>query len=75
MLDDLLSKIPQWLKSLYEMETALRNAARSGVVLQKDKASEHLAEARRHLEDALRDAKGAPPPGERQKPAPRDGQR
>jgi hypothetical protein len=62
MPDDLLDKIPQWLKSLYQMENELRNAARSGLILRKEKASEHLAEARRHLEQALKEAKGVEPP-------------
>jgi hypothetical protein len=45
----LLDQIPQWLKSLHEMENELRNAARKGIILRKDEASQHLAEARFHL--------------------------
>ena len=48
--DNLLDRIPQWLKSLHEMENELRNAARKGLILRKDEATEHLAQARRHLE-------------------------
>ena len=55
--DDLFDRIPQWLKSLHEMENEIRNAARKGLILRKDEAAEHLAQARRHLQDALREAK------------------
>jgi len=34
--NDLLDKIPQWLKSLYQMENELRRAARNGLVLRND---------------------------------------
>ena len=47
--NDLHDKIPQWLKSLYQMENELRRAARNGLVLRNDQATEHLAAARRHL--------------------------
>jgi len=60
--DDLFDRIPQWLKSLHEMENEIRNAARKGLILRKDEAAEHLAQARRHLQDALREAKGVEPP-------------
>ena len=49
MANDLLDKIPAWLKSLWDMENELRSAARNGLILRKDEASAHLAEARRHL--------------------------
>ena len=53
MADDLLGRIPVWLKSLYEMENELRDAARNGIILRNEKASEHLAAARKHLDDLL----------------------
>jgi hypothetical protein len=65
----LLDQIPQWLKSLHEMENELRNAARKGIILRKDEASQHLAEARRHLERALNDARGVEPSDGPQIPA------
>jgi hypothetical protein len=37
--DNLFDRIPQWLKSLHEMENELRNAARKGLILRKDEAS------------------------------------
>ena len=46
---DLFDRVPNWVKSLHQIETELRGAARNGIILQKDKALEHLAEARRHI--------------------------
>ncbi len=74
MAEDLLDKIPQWLKSLHEMENELRRAARSGLILRKDEASEHLAAARQHLESALNQAKGVEPPNGPQTPLRKDGE-
>jgi hypothetical protein len=61
MAQDLLDQIPEWLKSLWHMENELRNAARNGLILRKDEAFAHLAEARRHLENAMNEAKGVAP--------------
>jgi hypothetical protein len=61
MPNDLTDKIPQWLRSLTNMENELRSAAWSGLVLNRQKASEHLAEARRHLEETLKAARGREP--------------
>jgi hypothetical protein len=36
MANDLLDKIPAWLKSLWDMENELRSAARNGLILHKD---------------------------------------
>jgi hypothetical protein len=58
MANDILDKIPDWLKSLWHMENELRSAARNGLILRKDEASTHLAEARRLLEKAMSEAKG-----------------
>ena len=33
MGNDLLGRIPAWLKSLYERENELRDAARNGIIL------------------------------------------
>jgi hypothetical protein len=59
--NDLLDRIPGWVKSLWDMENELRNAARTGLFLRKDEAAAHLAEARRHLDDAWRSVQGAGP--------------
>lgn len=72
MPNDLLDKIPEWLKSLWHMENELRSAARNGLILRKDEASVHLAEARRHLENAMNEAKGLKTPGGPQTPLPKE---
>ena len=74
MANDLLDKIPDWLKSLWHMENELRNAARNGLILRKDEASAHLAEARRHLEQAMNEAKGIEPPNGPQTPLRKEGE-
>ena len=51
---DIFDKVPNWVKSLHQIETELRGAARQGVILQKDKALEHLAEARRHIDEMMK---------------------
>jgi len=71
---DLFDRIPQWVKSLHEMENELRNAARKGLILRKDEASEHLAQARRHLETALNEAKGVEPANGPQTPLRKEGE-
>jgi hypothetical protein len=74
MANDLLDKIPNWLKSLWHMENELRTAARNGLILRKDEASAHLAEARRHLEQAMNEAKGVEPANGPQTPLRKDGE-
>jgi hypothetical protein len=44
------------------MENELRSSARNGLILRKDEALNHLAEARRHFEEAMKSAKGVEPP-------------
>ena len=72
--DNLFDRIPQWLKSLNEMENELRNAARKGLILRKEEASEHLAQARQHLERALNEAKGVEPADGPQTPLRKEGE-
>jgi hypothetical protein len=67
-------KIPAWLKSLWDMENELRSAARNGLILRKDEASAHLAEARRHLEKAMNEAKGIEPANGPQTPLRKEGE-
>jgi hypothetical protein len=74
MVQSLLDRLPQWLKSLHDMENELRNAARNGLILRKDEASEHLAEARRHLEVVLQEARGVEPKDGPQTPARKEGE-
>jgi len=70
----LLDKIPQWLQSLNAMENELRNAAKQGLILRKDAASEHLAQARRHLEEAFSAARGQEAANGPQTPLRKDGE-
>ncbi|MBS0250804.1 MAG: hypothetical protein JSR78_07030 [Proteobacteria bacterium] len=44
--------VPEVLKTLWELEKDLRSAAQNSVVLRRDEAKRHLADARRNL-DAL----------------------
>ena len=74
MADDLSSKIPNWLKSLYEMENELRDAARNGLILRNEKASEHLAGARRHLDDLMKQVRGEEPTNGPQTPLRKEGE-
>jgi len=67
-------KIPQWLQSLHAMENELRNAAKQGLILRKDAASEHLAQARRHLEEVFNAARGREPGNGPPTPLRKDGE-
>ena len=74
MANTLLDQIPDWLKSLWHMEQELRSSARHGLVLRKDEAAEHLAEARRHLEEAWQSARGNEPANGPKTPLRKDGE-
>ena len=74
MAESLLDKLPDWLKSLYHMENELRSSARHGLILRKDEALNHLSEARRHFEEALKAAKGDAPPDGPKTPLRKDGE-
>lgn len=74
MANDLLDKIPDWLKSLYHMENELRSSARNGLILRKDEALHHLTEARRHFEEALKSANGVEPPDGPKTPLRKEGE-
>ena len=74
MANDLLGRIPTWQNSLYGMENELRDAAPNGIVLRNEKATEHLAAARKHLDDLLGMAKGEEPPNGPQTPLRKEGE-
>jgi hypothetical protein len=74
MANDLLDKIPAWLKSLWDMENELRSAARNGLILRTDEASAHLGKARQHLEKAMNQAKGVEPADGPQTPLRKEGE-
>ena len=48
-----MKSLPDWLRSLWNAENEMRRAAQYGLFLQKDRAATHLAEARRHLREAM----------------------
>jgi hypothetical protein len=56
------------------MENELRDAARNGIILRNEKASEHLAAARKHLDDLLGMAKGEEPANGPQTPLRKEGE-
>jgi hypothetical protein len=74
MANNLIDKIPEWLKSLHNMENELRGAALSGLVLDRRQASEHLAAARRHLQETLKAARGEAAADGPQTPARKEGE-
>jgi len=53
---------------------ALRDAARNGLILRNEKASEHLAGARRHLDDLMKQVKGEEPSNGPQTPLRKEGE-
>ena len=74
MANDLIDKIPEWLKSLWHMENELRSSAQKAIFLRKDEAAAHLGEARRHLEEAWKAARGDEPPNGPQAPLRKEGE-
>lgn len=76
MANAILNKVPQALKSLYHAENELRRALFKGVMQRTDEARNHLAEARRHLDEMLGPRKpdepiNPPTPTESDRAAPR----
>ena len=58
-------QIPAPLKSLWNFETELRSAAQHAIFMDNAEASQHLDQARSHLNEALKSlnlGKPAPPP-------------
>jgi hypothetical protein len=51
--------VPNVLKTLWNLESDLRSAARSGVILQSEDARTHLAQARHHLDRLLGLSRGS----------------
>ena len=75
MANAILDKIPQALKSMYYAENELWRALFKGVMQRSDEARQHLAEARRHLDEMLGARKpehvNPPTPTESDRAAPR----
>jgi hypothetical protein len=53
MPENIRETVPKVLKSLWDLENELRGAARNGVILRREEAKRHLAEARQHLDELL----------------------
>lgn len=53
MSDNIRETVPKVLKALWELENELRGAAQNSVVLRREDAKRHLAEARQRLDDLL----------------------
>ncbi len=53
MPDNIRDTVPKVLKSLWDLENELRGAAQNSVVLRREEAKQHLAEARRRLDELL----------------------
>ncbi len=51
-----IDALKQTIMSIWQMENELRYSAWSALTLDKDKARDHLAEARRHLNNLLNEA-------------------
>ena len=52
-MTDLLAKMPPALKSLWNMENELRSALQNAIFMRKNEASEHMAQAKKHWQDAV----------------------
>ncbi len=53
MPDNIREAVPKALKTLWELENELRGAAQNGVILRREAAKRHLAEARQRLDELL----------------------
>jgi hypothetical protein len=53
-MTDIVESIPTYLRSLWDLENELRRAGQNALFLRNAEASQHLDEARRHFNDALK---------------------
>ncbi len=53
MSDSIRETVPKVLKALWDLENEMRGAAQNSVILRRDEARQHLADARRHLDELL----------------------
>lgn len=53
MPENIRETVPKVLKTLWDLESELRGAARNSVILRREEAKHHLAEARQHLDELL----------------------
>lgn len=68
MTESIKDTVPKVLKTLWDLENELRGAAQNGVFMRREEAGQHLAEARRHLDELLGLARS--PTAEAPEPAP-----
>lgn len=52
-IDNIRETVPKVLKNLWDLENELRGTAQNDVVLRREDAKRHLAEARRRLDELL----------------------
>jgi hypothetical protein len=53
MSDSIRETVPKVLKVLWDLENEMRGAAQNSVIMRRDEARQHLADARRHLDELL----------------------
>ncbi len=53
MSDSIKETVPRVLKALWDLENEMRSAAQNSVILRREEARQHLADARRHLDELL----------------------
>ncbi len=53
MSDSIRETVPKVLKALWDLENEMRSAAQNSVILRREEARQHLADARRHLDELL----------------------
>ena len=53
MSDSIRETVPKVLKTLWDLENEMRGAAQNSVILRRDEARQHLADARCHLDELL----------------------
>lgn len=53
MSDSIRETVPKILKALWDLENEMRSAAQNSVILRREEARQHLAGARRHLDELL----------------------
>lgn len=58
---DWLDNLHPSLRPLWDLENELRKAAQNAIFLRNDEAKQHLAEARKHYDSALKALKGEVP--------------
>jgi hypothetical protein len=53
MSDSIKETVPKVLKALWDLENEMRSVAQNSVIFRREEARQHLADARRHLDELL----------------------